>query len=83
MTNSLRIVPVLTIAFAALTFLPLEAHAYIGPGVGITAIGSLIALVGAVVLAALGFVWYPIKRLMATFSGRRSTRREAQKASHV
>lgn len=42
---------------------PSLAHAYIGPGAGITAIGSLIALIGAVVLALVGFVWYPIKRL--------------------
>ncbi len=40
------------------------AHAYIGPGAGISAIGSLLVLVGAVLLAIIGFVWYPLKRLM-------------------
>ena len=39
------------------------AAAYIGPGVGITAIGTVIALVGAILLALIGFLWYPIKRL--------------------
>lgn len=48
---------------ALLLLLPSVAHAYIGPGAGITAIGSLIALIGAAALALLGFVWYPIKRL--------------------
>lgn len=48
---------------AVVLLLPSLAHAYIGPGAGITAIGSLIALVGAAILAVLGFVWYPIKRL--------------------
>jgi hypothetical protein len=40
------------------------AHAYIGPGAGLGAIGTLIALIGAVFFAIVGFVWYPIKRLM-------------------
>jgi uncharacterized membrane protein len=39
------------------------AFAYIGPGAGITAIGTLFALIGAVLLAIVGFIWYPIKRL--------------------
>ena len=39
------------------------AHAYIGPGAGISAIGSLLALGAAVLLAIVGFVWYPLKRL--------------------
>ena len=39
------------------------ALAYIGPGAGITAIGAVVALIGAVILALFGFVWYPIKRL--------------------
>lgn len=42
---------------------PIEARAYVGPGAGITAIGSLLALLGAVFFAIVGFVWYPIKRL--------------------
>lgn len=37
---------------------------YIGPGGALSAIGSLLALVAAVGLALVGFVWYPIKRLM-------------------
>lgn len=48
---------------ALMLLVPSLAHAYIGPGAGITAIGSLLALVGAVLLALVGFVWYPIKRL--------------------
>lgn len=43
---------------------PLAAHAYIGPGAGLSAIGTLIALIGAVLLAIVGFLWYPIKRLL-------------------
>lgn len=52
-------------AFAILTMLqPAAAWAYVGPGAGLTAIGTLVALVLAVVLAIVGFVWYPLKRLM-------------------
>jgi hypothetical protein len=40
------------------------AHAYIGPGAGLGAIGTVIAFVGALLLAIVGFVWYPIKRLL-------------------
>jgi hypothetical protein len=40
------------------------ASAYIGPGAGLGVIGTLIAFVGAVLLAIVGFVWYPIKRLL-------------------
>jgi len=53
------------VAAAALIAIPQTAQAYIGPGAGIAAIGTFIALVGAVLLAVVGFVWYPIKRLRA------------------
>ena len=38
--------------------------AYVGPGLGLTAIGSAIALLAAGVLAVVGFLWYPLKRLI-------------------
>ena len=50
------------------------AHAYIGPGAGISAIGSLLALLAAVLLAIVGFVWYPLKRIM---KNRRKAQSEA------
>lgn len=40
------------------------AFAYIGPGAGLGALGTLAALVGAVVLLVVGFVWYPVKRML-------------------
>ncbi len=57
---------IFSLAVAALLLAaPQTAEAYIGPGAGITAIGTVIALVGAILLAIVGFVWYPIKRLLA------------------
>ena len=40
------------------------AHAYIGPGAGLSAIGSLLALIVAVLAGIVGFVWYPVKRIL-------------------
>ena len=62
----MRSVLCLSLALAALLFaVPQTAEAYIGPGAGISAIGTVIALIGAILLAIVGFVWYPIKRLRA------------------
>ena len=53
----------LVLVLAALVTLagPNLAHAYIGPGAGLSAIGSLLALIAAVFVAIFGFLWYPIK----------------------
>ena len=48
----------------SIVFYPLAATAYIGPGAGLTAIGTVIALIGGVFLALIGFIWYPLKRLL-------------------
>ena len=50
---------VLTCMLAAI---PCVAEAYIGPGIGISAIGSFLAVLGATVLAVVGFIWFPLKR---------------------
>lgn len=47
------------------------AFAYIGPGAGLGAIGSLLGMIAAVFVAIFGFVWYPIKRIL---KGRKSSR---------
>ncbi|MEM1369506.1 MAG: hypothetical protein AAGG02_16155 [Cyanobacteria bacterium P01_H01_bin.15] len=38
--------------------------AYIGPGTGIAAIGAFLALIAAVFFAIVGFLWFPIKRML-------------------
>jgi hypothetical protein len=43
--------------------MPLPAAAYVGPGAGLSAIGSFLALLGAIAVTILGFVWYPLKRI--------------------
>ena len=64
------------IALAAIVAFQEDAHAYIGPGVGVTAIGTLFAVIGAIVFAILGFVWYPIKRLARALTSRRAAAHE-------
>jgi len=44
--------------------MPAAAFAYVGPGAGLTAIGTVLALFAALALAIVGFVWYPLKRLL-------------------
>lgn len=48
---------------AALLF-SMPAFAYVGPGAGLSAIGTIIALVAAFLLAIVGFIWYPVKRML-------------------
>lgn len=43
---------------------PVTVNAYVGPGAGISAIGAILALVAAFFLAIVGFVWYPLKRIL-------------------
>ena len=40
------------------------AFAYVGPGAGLGAIGTFLAVIGSVLLLIVGFIWYPIKRLI-------------------
>ncbi|MBL8722437.1 MAG: hypothetical protein JNK49_00235 [Planctomycetes bacterium] len=37
---------------------------YVGPGAALSAIGAFLALLAAAVCAVVGFVWYPLKRLL-------------------
>lgn len=51
------------LAFIFTVCLPKIAVAYVGPGVGLSAIGAFLALLAGIVVWILGFLWYPIKRL--------------------
>lgn len=47
------------------------AVAYMGPGSGLAAIGAFVAVVGVAVFMAVGFVWYPLRRLRTALRHRR------------
>ncbi|MFO7652309.1 MAG: hypothetical protein R6X25_00645 [Candidatus Krumholzibacteriia bacterium] len=53
-----------------------EALAYTGPGAGLTAIGAFLALVAGLLLAIVGFLWYPLKKLLRRMRARRLRRDE-------
>jgi len=80
MTKVFAIAVLRTLVFCLAWLAPDSAHAYIGPGAGISAIGSLLTLIAAVLLAIVGFVWYPVKRLLKS---RRKGRAEAAKKDEV
>lgn len=68
---------VATTAIAVLT-VALPVAAYVGPGAGLSALGSLLALLAAVVVAIAGFLWYPIKRI---FGKRSATAKQVDSGS--
>jgi hypothetical protein len=63
----------------AVTTFPAMAFAYVGPGAGITAIGSVLALLMGIVLAIVGFIWYPLKRFIRSRTGKTGTENTADK----
>ena len=64
------------VVIALLLTAPQSTVAYIGPGAGIAAIGTVIALIGGILLAILAFLWYPIKRLLAKIKKKRKSHQE-------
>ena len=55
---------VLTLALAALVTGAGTAQAYVGPGLGAGAVGAVVGVVGAILLALFSIVYYPIKRVL-------------------
>lgn len=43
---------------------PAIAFAYVGPGAGLSIIGSLLAFLAAIVVGVFGFLWFPIRRFL-------------------
>ncbi len=53
--------------------------AYIGPGAGLSALGALLAVSVAVIVALFGFVWYPLRRLLRTMKRNRPSCAEGRR----
>ena len=61
--------------YLSLTLLMLAsapAAAYIGPGLGVGVVSTVLAVIGALVLAVVGVVYYPLKRLIHARKARRA-----------
>lgn len=41
-----------------------NAYAYVGPGLGLGAIGAVVGLIVAIILSIVGVIWYPFKRML-------------------
>jgi hypothetical protein len=54
----------LAVGFLLALAIARPAAAYIGPGAGLTAIGTTFAVAAVALLAIAGFVWYPVMRLL-------------------
>lgn len=65
MKTNISVYPYILFSFIFLTivFVPEEAYAYIGPGLGAGTIGVIIGILVSVLLAIFAIFWYPIKRL--------------------
>ena len=69
--SRMRRTPILVgLAGLVLLLVPVPVLAYGGPGSVVSGIGTLLAAVAALVAAALGFVWFPLKRLYGRLFGR-------------
>lgn len=53
-----------SIAIVVLSLLSLPAAAYIGPGMSTGFIATTLGILGAILLAFVGILYYPIKRLI-------------------
>lgn len=51
------------VAVAILAASP-EALAYVGPGAGLSIVGSVLAFLAAIVAGIPGFLWFPIRRMI-------------------
>jgi hypothetical protein len=52
------------------------AEAYVGPGLGLGAIGAVLGVVLSVLLAIFAVFWYPLKRLIAKRKATRKSEKE-------
>ena len=55
-------------------FTPAMAHAYIGPGMGLGVVASILGLVAVFFMVLVAMIWFPLKRKLRQ-------RREARTAS--
>ncbi len=64
----------ISLFFVILMLAPTSAFAYIGPGAGLGALATFVAIVLGFFLLVVGFIWYPLKRML---SKRRTKSKEA------
>jgi hypothetical protein len=63
MFKSTRAIQIVILLCVGLAFSS-PAEAYIGPGVGVGAILTTLGILASFFMLLVGFIWYPIKRLL-------------------
>jgi len=58
---------IMYLIFLFVFFYPVVAHAYVGPGLGLGALGVVFGILASIFLGIVGIFWYPIKRLLRKF----------------
>jgi len=48
-------------------------HIYVGPGLGLGAIAAFFGVIFAILLAFLGIIWYPFKKIIKKLKARRNS----------
>ena len=67
------------VAVTLLAFNAAPALAYMGPGLGLGAIGTALGVLAALLLALLSIVWYPMKRLLRRMRADKTAQPAARK----
>jgi hypothetical protein len=75
-TNKARRAVALCLTSISFVAIPASALAYVGPGAGLSIIGSVLAFLAAVIVAIFGFLFFPIRRML-----RKRKQRAALKAA--
>lgn len=55
-----------------LSLFPLQAFAYIGPGLGMGTIAIVLGVFFTIIMVFFSIVWYPFKRLLKKFRNKRT-----------
>lgn len=77
MKNLSKYIELSLVSLIATLVISPPAMAYVGPGAGLLAIAAFIALSLAVLAALLGFLWFPLKRLLSKRNQPTATQEEA------
>lgn len=59
----MKISIIIRVIVCLLFLFPLNAYAYLGPGLGVGTIGAILGVLGSILLAIFAVLYYPIKRL--------------------
>lgn len=70
MMNSRQALAAVLVAAILTVVIPETAYAYGGPGSVISAVGTLLAVLAAILASIFGFLWFPLKRLYKKITGR-------------